>query len=167
MTMERKIAGIFRLSDENWMRHASPWSVYTRYSVLPLIILAFWSRIWIGWWCLIPVAIAMAWMFLNPVLFGKPKSTDNWASKAVLGERIWQDRDKIAVPVYHKRMPHILNGISGIGMLLSIWAIVVLSIWPAVLGIALAYIGKSWYLDRMVWLYEDMKHLPGYGKWLY
>ena len=46
-------------------------------------------------------------------------------------------------------------------------AIVILSVWPAILGIALAYLGKSWYLDRMVWLYEDMKHLPEYGEWLY
>ena len=42
-------------------------------------------------------------------------------------------------------------------MLLSIWAIVNYSIWAALLGIALAYLGKSWFLDRMVWLYEDMK----------
>ncbi|MFC1846196.1 DUF6653 family protein [Chloroflexota bacterium] len=167
MTMERKIAGFFRLSDENWMKHASPWSVYTRYSVLPVFVLAVWSRIWIGWWCLIPVAISLAWMFLNPVLFSKPKSTDNWASKAVLGERVWQNRDKVAVPGYHKTMLNILNGISFIGMLLIIWAIIVLSIWPAILGVALTYIGKSWYLDRMVWLYQDMKHLPEYGKWLY
>jgi len=53
------------------------------------------------------------------------------------------------------------------GMLLAIWAIVIISIWPAIIGIVLAYLGKSWYLDRMVWLYEDMKHLPEYSKWLY
>ena len=80
---------------------------------------------------------------------------------------MWLNRDKIDVPEYHKTLPKILNGISSVGMILSIWAIVTLSIWPAILGIALAYIGKSWYLDRMVWLYEDMKHLPEYEKWLY
>lgn len=52
-------------------------------------------------------------------------------------------------------------------MILAIWAIVKLTIWPAILGIALAYLGKSWYLDRMVWIYEDMKHLREYKKWLY
>lgn len=30
-----------------------------------------------------------------------------------------------------------------------------------------ANLGKSWYLDRMVWLYEDMKDLPEYKKWLF
>ena len=54
MTLERKIAKLFKLTDENWMKHANPWSVWTRYSVLPIIVLAFWSRVWIGWWSLIP-----------------------------------------------------------------------------------------------------------------
>jgi hypothetical protein len=106
-------------------------------------------------------------MFFNPVLFSKPKSTNNWASKSVLGERVWKNRNKVPVPAHHKTAPNILNIISLIGMLLSIWAIIAISIWPAILGVALAYIGKSWYLDRMVRLYEDMKHLPEYAKWLY
>jgi len=167
MSIEKRIARIFRLTDDNWMKHANPWSVWTRYSVLPLIILAFWSRAWIGWWSVIPILISLAWMFFNPVFFKKAKSTKNWASKAVLGERVWSNRNKINVPEYHKALPKILNGISSAGMILSIWAIVTLSTWPAILGIALAYLGKSWYLDRMVWIYEDMKHLPEYGKWEY
>ncbi|MFA5014412.1 MAG: DUF6653 family protein [Actinomycetota bacterium] len=167
MTMEKKIAGIFNLTDENWMKHANPWSVWTRYSVLPIIVLAFWSRIWIGWWSAIPVAVSLAWMFFNPVFFKKARSTKNWASKSVLGERVWMNRKELAVPDYHKPVINITNGISSIGMLLSIWAIIILSVWPAILGVALAYLGKSWYLDRMVWLFEDMKNYPEYQKWLY
>ncbi len=167
MTLETKVAKLFHLTDANWMRHANPWSVGTRYSVLPLIVLAFWSRIWIGWWCLLPGGIALAWMALNPIFFRPPRSTHNWASKSVLGERVWQNRDKTAVPKHHRTMPHLLNAISSIGMLLAIWAIVTLSVWPAILGVSLAYLGKSWYLDRMVWLFEDMKNLPQYAQWLY
>lgn len=30
------------------------------------------------------------------------------------------------------------------------------------------YAGKVWFLDRMVWLYEDMKEVtPEYSGWLY
>ena len=167
MTLERKLSNLFKLTDENWMKHANPWSVWTRYSVLPIIVLAFWSRVWIGWWFLVPAILSLAWMFVNPVFFKRARSTNNWASKSVLGERVWANRDNIDVPASHKIMPQILNGISGAGMLLSIWAIVVLSIWPAIFGVALSYLGKSWYLDRMVWLYEDMKHVPEYKQWLY
>lgn len=167
MTLERKIAKTFNLTDENWMKHANPWSVWTRYSVLPIIVLAFWSRVWIGWWCLIPGLLSLLWMFFNPVFFSKPSSTKNWASKSVLGERVYLNRDQVDIPDYHKIAPNILNAISSIGMLFTIYGIVVLSIWPIILGVVLAYLGKSWYLDRMVWLYEDMKDLPQYKKWLY
>ena len=167
MTVERKISKLFNLTDENWMKHANPWSVWTRYSVLPIIVIAFWSRIWIGWWYLVPAIISLAWMFFNPIFFKKPKSTKNWASKSVLGERVYLNRDKIDIPEHHKLLPKIVNSISSIGMILTIWAIVKLAIWPAILGIALAYLGKSWYLDRMVWLYEDMKDFPEYKEWLY
>ena len=69
------------------------------------------------------------------------------------------NRDKVKIPEKHDIPLHrILNTISSIGMILAIWSIVYYSIWGAVLGVALAYIGKSWYLDRMVWLYEDMKN---------
>jgi hypothetical protein len=167
MTFERKIARIFNLTDENWMKHANPWSVWTRYSVLPIIVLAFWSRVWIGWWALLPVVASLAWMFFNPVFFQKPESTNNWASKSVLGERVYLNRDTIDIPKHHKVMPNILNGISSIGMLFAIYGVVVLSVWPALFGISLAYLGKSWYLDRMVWLFEDMKDVPEYAAWLY
>jgi hypothetical protein len=165
--MERKLAELFQLTDENWLKHANPWSVGTRYSVLPLIVAAFWSRVWLGWWYMVPAILTLVWMWINPIFFQKPHSTDNWASKSVLGERVYLNRDKIAIPKRHQVLPPILNTISGIGMIFAIWGIIALNIWPAILGINLAYLGKSWYLDRMVWLYEDMKQIPEYQQWLY
>ena len=44
------------MSDDSWMRHANPWSVWTRYAAFPVLIAAIWSRVWIGWWALLPVA---------------------------------------------------------------------------------------------------------------
>lgn len=169
MTSERKVAKIFNLTDDNWMKHSNPWSVWTRYSVLPILIVAFWSRLWIGWWCLIPGLISLLWMFYNPIFFKKPGSTKNWASKAVLGERVFLNRDKVPIPKKHQGPVHkILNTISSVGMLLCIWATVTYNLWAAILGVALAYLGKSWYLDRMVWLYEDMKNTTEeYKSWEY
>lgn len=169
MTKERKIAQLFNLTDENWMKHANPWSVWTRYSVLPIIVLAFWSRIWIGWWCLVPGVLSLLWMFFNPVFFKKPKSTKNWASKSVMGERVYLNRDRVEIPAIHQSpIQNILNSISSIGMILAIWAIFEYSIWGAILGVTLAYLGKSWFLDRMVWLYEDMKDAnEEYRSWDY
>jgi hypothetical protein len=159
MTFERKIASFFKLTDKNWMKHSNPISVWTRFSVLPIIVLSFWSRIWIGWWCLLPGVASILWLFLNPILFNKPRSTKNWASRAVLGERVYLNRDNIKIPQKHDIPLHaLLNGISAVGLILAIWSIIYYSIWAAVLGVALTFLGKSWYLDRMVWLYEDMKN---------
>jgi len=50
-----KIAKAFMMGENTFMRHANPWSGHTRFSMLPLLALAFWSRIWIGWWSIILV----------------------------------------------------------------------------------------------------------------
>ncbi len=169
MTLERHLSALFNLTDENWMRHANPASVWTRYSVLPVLVFSVWSRTWIGWWCLLPGVASILWMLLNPVLFGRPRSTRNWASRAVLGERIYLERDRIALPDHHcTPLYAILKGISALGMVLALWATAACSLWGAVLGVALAYMGKSWFLDRMVWLYEDMRETSEeYRSWEY
>ena len=167
-TLEAVIAKVFSMSDEVWERHANPLSVWTRYSVLPVLVAAFWSRVWLGWWSVVCVGAAFFWVWFNPRMFCKPKSTKNWASKAVLGERVWLNRKKVGVPEHHKVLPNILSGVASVGMVSCIYGVVRLYIWPTVFGICLAYIGKSWFLDRMVWLYEEMKEIhPDYGKWLY
>lgn len=33
-----RVARLFGLRGESWMRHANPWSVWTRFSVLPLLL---------------------------------------------------------------------------------------------------------------------------------
>lgn len=169
VTLERKIAAFFKLDDDNWMRHANPISVWTRYSVLPLIVLAFWSRVWIGRWCLVPAIASFLWLFFNPISFKKPKSTKNWASRAVLGERVYLNRDNVPIPDRHNIPLHgLLNGIAFIGLVLTAWATIYYSVWGVVLGVSLAYLGKSWFLDRMVWLYEDMKDADElYRSWEY
>jgi len=121
--------------------------------------MSFWSRLWIDWWCLVPGVASILWMFLNPIVFKKPTSTKNWASKAVLGERVYLNRDQIEIPEIHcTPLNKLLNGMSSIGLIMAIWSTIYFSIWGAVVGVLLTYIGKSWYLDRMVWLYEYMKN---------
>ena len=167
-TVEGFIAKAFSMSDAVWERHANPLSVWTRYSVLPILVMAFWSRIWLGGWSIACVVAALGWTWINPRLFRRPQSTKNWASKAVLGERVWLNRKKVPVPEHHRILPNILSTVASIGMVVCIYGVVRLQVWPTLFGIALTYMGKSWFLDRMVWLYEDMKDTrPEYRKWLY
>ena len=140
----------------------------SKITVLPILVLSVWSRAWVGWWSLLSVAIAVAWVWLNPRIFRKPRSTDNWASRGVLGERVWLNRKNLPVPKYHRTMPSILSGVSGLGLPFIIWGLWRLEMWPTLVGCILVYAGKLWFLDRMVWIYEDMKDKdPEYGSWLY
>jgi len=157
MTLERKIANTFALDNESWLRHANPWSVILRNTVLPVLVLAFWSRLWLGLWAVIPVAFALLWMWVNPRIFPAPQSLDHWSSKAVLGERVWLNRDAVPVPEHHRIFPNLLSIVSGTGMLFVLWGVLMFDPWPALFGMALVYCGKLWFLDRMVWLWEDMK----------
>jgi hypothetical protein len=159
MTLERKIARAFALDDETWLRHANPWSVLLRNTALPFLVLAFWSRIWIGLWAVAPVALAFFWTWANPRIFPAPGSFDHWASKAVLGERVWMNRDTVPVPPRHRTAPDILSLVSGTGMVFVFWGVLFFDPWPTLFGMALTYCGKLWYLDRMVWLWEDMKDI--------
>ena len=167
-TLESRIAQWFAMSDETWQRHANPWSVWTRFTVLPILVLSIWSRAWVGWWSLLSVAIAIAWAWLNPRIFPKPRSTDNWASRSVLGERVWLNRKNLPVPKHHRTIPKILSSVSGLGLPFIIWGLWRLEMWPTLVGCILVYAGKLWFLNRMVWIYEDMKDKdPEYGSWLY
>lgn len=150
------------------MRHANPWSVYTRMATLPLLILAFWSRVWLGWWALLPIGIVLMWTWLNPRLFPPPKSTDNWASKAVLGERVWLNRQAVRVPKKHRLVPQILSALAAFGGVILIIGVARLAISPTLVGAVVAMLAKFWFVDRMVWLYDDMSAThAAYRRWLY
>ena len=158
-TGNAKIAKLFGLEGESWMRHANPASVWTRFTVVSILSLAIWSRDWIGAWCLIGVALAIIWMFVNPLLFKAPKSTRNWASRSVLGERIWVDRNKVDLPEQFRSraVSLVSNAYSTIGMGILAFGLVDLNLIATVTGILITHGGKAWYLDRMSLLFADMK----------
>ncbi len=157
MNIEKQIAKVFNLQGENWMKHANPWSVWTRFATLPFIILAIWSRVWIGWYCLIPISILIIWIIINPTFFKKPKNIDKWGSKAVLGERYWSERKKVPVPKHHSTpvvILTILQTIGGILLMVGLWK---LEINLTIIGGITTYLAKMWFLDRMVWVFNDME----------
>lgn len=157
MTIEKQIASVFNLKGDNWMRHANPWSIWTRFITLPFIIIAVWSRVWIGVYCLLPIVLLVLWIFINPTLFKKPKSFDNWGSKSVLGEKYWSERKKNPVPKHHFTPILILTILQTIGGGLVIYGLWYLDLSITIIGALLVYMAKMWFLDRMVWIFEDMK----------
>lgn len=157
MGVLNKMADIFQLDDVTWMKHSNPMSVYTRYTALPLIILAIWSRDWLGYYSLIFLGLAFLWTYYNPVLFSKPKTTKTWASRAVFGERAYLNHKNIPVEAHHMNMLKVINSIMTLGLPFLVYGLWTLSIWPTILWMAIVIMWKTWFLDRMVWIYLDMK----------
>ncbi|PID46967.1 MAG: hypothetical protein CSB47_01350 [Proteobacteria bacterium] len=155
MTVEEKIARIFNLTGDNWLRHANPWSVWTRFATLPFLVLAIWSRTWIGWYSLLPIAVLIIWLIINPIVFKKPKHFQSWIAKSVLGEKYWSERKKKPVPKHHRLIIHILTAIQslgGIALIIGLWK---LDIDLTILGMVVVYLSKMWFLDRMVWIFTE------------
>jgi Family of unknown function (DUF6653) len=63
-----------------------------RVPILLVLVGMVWSRAWIGWWSLIPIALIVDWTMVNPRVFPAPRTLDSWASRSVLGEAVWARR---------------------------------------------------------------------------
>lgn len=158
MSAEEKLSKLFGLNEDTWMNHANPLSGYTRFFILMLLVMAIWSRRWLGILCLIPVSIALVWNFVNPLIFPKPKCTKNWISKGVFGERVWIKRDKYTIPQKHTKFPTMLGVFSALSLPFLIYGLYHFDIWVTTAGVMIMALGKAWFIDRMVWLYEDVKN---------
>ncbi|MEW2914437.1 DUF6653 family protein [Leisingera sp. JC11] len=158
---------LMRMDDAAWARHANPWSVFSRMSVLPLMTLAIWSRVWLGWGGLLPVLLVLAWTWWNPRAFAPPASTDNWASRGTFGERVFLNRAQVPIPRHHEQWAKGLAWVSAVGVIPWVHGLWALNPGTTLAGLILMIGGKLWFVDRMAWLYQDMKDKhPSYAGWL-
>lgn len=156
-----------RMDEDAWARHANPLSVFSRFSILPLLSLAIWSRTWLGWWSLVLIAVVLFWTWWNPRAFGPPRSTDRWASRGTFGERVFLNRHVIPIPEHHLIWAKGLTLVSAIGVVPWVYGLWAFDSSSTLLGLALIIGGKTWFVDRMVWLYQDMSDAdPTYQSWI-
>jgi hypothetical protein len=163
----RRMAAIFRLDDAGWERHANPWSVWTRIATWPVLMLVLWSFHWFGEWSLLPLAVVVLWLALNPHAFAPPVSTKSWASRAVLGERAYLMREQHPIPLEHVNAATLLSIGSGLGLLLFLAGLLTREPAAFLTGGATVFLCKLWFIDRMVWLFDDMSRtVSEYRNWL-
>lgn len=159
---------LMTMDETVWKRHANPWSGWTRFlTVMPLMSLAIWSRAWLGGYSLLPIGLSLFWAWYNPRAFPVPKSTQGWMAKGTFGERIFIKERKTKIAAHHLRMANFLTLLSFIGSLIWIYGLWTLNFWAVVAGIVSIVLPKAWFVDRMVWIYEEMKDTdPVYASWL-
>ncbi|MDT7787568.1 MAG: hypothetical protein QOF58_5987 [Pseudonocardiales bacterium] len=149
------VARFFRMDDEAWRRHANPWSVWTRFAAIPAMLLAIWSRTWIGWWCLVPVALVVVWLIVNPRAFPPVSEPRSWTERGIYGERLWLE-NRSSVPPDHRSVLRLLVALGSVGFALILWGMVALAVWPTVSGAVLVVVAQLWRIDRFGWLYERL-----------
>jgi hypothetical protein len=120
-----------------------------------MIIVSIWSRLWLDWYCLIPLAISIVWTYYNPRAFRKPKTTKGWCSKGVFGERVWIDRKKKPIPKHHATAAIVLSVISALGLPFLVYGVYYYEFWITILGLVIT-------------INEDMKSTDdNYASWEY
>ncbi|MFG1708517.1 DUF6653 family protein [Nonomuraea sp. M3C6] len=152
MSTLKKYAQAVGMSDEAWQRHANPWSVWTRFAAIPLMIAAIWSREWLGWWALVPVALVVVWLVLNPHVFPAVEQPGSWTARGIYGEKLWL-HDRSLVTGDHRNVQRLLIALGSAGFALLAWGLIALEIWPTVFGATLVTVGQLWRIDRLGQLY--------------
>lgn len=143
------------MDDATWARHANPLSGWSRVSSLPLLAVAIWSRVWLGWHSVWLILLVMLWIWVNPRLFGPPDTHDAWMTQGVLGERIWLKRSSHPIPQHHDKVTRLLNIAAGLSILIFGYGLWKLDFGLTIAGLLTAMGAKLWFLDRMVWLWND------------
>jgi hypothetical protein len=87
--------------------------------------------------------VVVGWLVWNPRAFPPPRSTNNWTSKAVLGERIWVGLKGDEIPPQHRIVPGVAGGLSMLGLPFLVRGLIVFDLAVAVLGMLLVIIAKT------------------------
>jgi len=153
------VASTFKMTDDSWKRHANPWSVWTRFAAIPLMLLAIWSRTWIGWWSPAPIAAVVVWLWLNPRAFAPVEEPRTWAARGIYGEKLWL-ADRSLVDAEHKAVLRLLGVNGAAALALLVWGLVALEVWPTVFGAVLLILGQLWRIDRLVRFWDEQHPSP-------
>ncbi|GAA5067654.1 DUF6653 family protein [Nocardia callitridis] len=148
MSVLRKYARMVGMDERAWQRHANPWSVWTRFAAVPAAILAIWSRTWIGWWALAPLALVIAWLWWNPHVFAPVEKPVAWSSLGIYGERMWV-ADRSSMPPGFDVVQRFWTIGTLSGLVLLVWGLVALAVWPTIFGATIIVYGQLWRIDRL------------------
>lgn len=138
--------------DRRWAGRSHPWCVYTRLAAALLLIVALTTHRSLGIYALIPIGLCLFFIIVNPFVFRAPKDDSRWATRSVLGQRIWRQRENPGWDV-----PSISRVASAITYFIALWLALESQLGEAV-ALGLIALGlKLVYLDWMARYYGRMK----------
>lgn len=149
------ITTAFAMDDETWARHANPWSAWTRVPILPLAVIVLLARDELGLLAWLLLGALIVWAWVNPRAFPAPAHLDAWASRAVMGEKLWVERSARPIPPAQAEMARWLTLLQATGVPPLVWGVWAIDVPLALTATALVIVAKFWFLDRMVWLRDE------------
>ena len=120
------------------------------------MVQAIWARVWLGW-CLALLAALAVWIWLNPRVFPRPRSTKYWPSRSLLSKRLWLERKTMTLIARERLMPHVGNIIALVGLGVLAYGLIELAVWAAVVGTIVTIGGKIYFPDEMTRIYTAHK----------
>jgi len=73
----------------------------------------------------------------------------------------------IEIPEHHVKATFALTILSMMGAIILLYGLVKLEPISTITDCTITYLGKLWFVDRMVWLFEDLKEHPEFKNWIY
>jgi len=129
-----------------WARHANPKSGWSRVASMPLLMTCLYHRNWRG------LALTLAFVLVNPLLFSPPEDDGAWMTRVVYGERLWTQAEH-----GYLSYPEILNVFNGLAALYAVYAALKRRPVETALATALSMTLKLWFVAEMVHLYEESR----------
>ena len=65
----------------------------------------------------------------------------------------------MSVPRHHEIMAKILTTLSAVGGIVLLYGLAVQDGWATICGLSITILAKTWFVDRMVWLHDDVNKL--------
>jgi uncharacterized protein DUF6653 len=121
------------------------------------MILAIWSRVWLGWWCLAPIVAVIAWLWLNPHVFAPVETPTSWAAKGIYGEQFWL-KERGRIPADLGAVLRLLIVVAALGFAILAFGLIRLMIWPTLFGASLIVLSQLWRIERFGLLFEEQRH---------
>ena len=138
--------------DRRWAGRSHPWCVYSRLAAALLLIVALTTHRGLGIYALIPIGLCLFFIIVNPFVFPAPKDDSRWATRSVLGQRIWRGRENPGWDV-----PSISRIASALAYFIALWLAIESQLGEAVTLGLIALGLKLVYLDWMARYHGRMK----------
>ena len=92
---------------------------------------------------MVPLVLSNVWLMVNPRFLAPPRSTRNWASRGVLGERVWTEGDRGTFPAeFVGLVLNLIQAMQGVGVAIMLYGLVVLDPMVSVTGLSLTQVAK-------------------------